>query len=274
MSAAALVLRGLERPATRRPPGVTTGIVAALGTAVAVAPSGPLAAIAVALAVATGLWLSGRAGWPTASAMRALAALWALVVAANAVFLAGRPLSVLGVQLPASHEGLLLGLWTALRLPGLLLLFRAWFLTVEPNALAGAVTRLARRLGAGAEAALAAGLALQLALRSLPVLGREAERLSLQRALRRGWPGPELSPRERARRLRLRWRDLPAVVVPLVLLGLARGERVALALAARHAGAATPSPLAARPAGAGERLALAGSVLALAGAAAARLWIS
>lgn len=268
MSALDLVCAGEAASRVRREATWATLAVATMAAAVAVAPAGAALAAAAAAGVGMAAWLAGGASLAPRAVRRALLSLAALVVVANALFLPGEPLRAGPLVLPGSREGLWLGLWTALRASALVLLFRAWFLAVDAAELAAAVTRWAPP----ESGAVPAGLAVSFARRSLPAFAREARRLGLQRALRRGWPGPGLSARERARRLRLGWPDLPSVVVPLVLLGLRRAEQVSLALAARYAGAAAPTPPEPRPVRAAERLWLVAGALALGGAVAARLW--
>lgn len=212
---------------------------------VAVAPAGAALILASLVAAAAGLMLSrggGNALGPRAATQLLLFASIAFVL--NAVFTPGDNLTVWGRTIPISHEGIRVGGETALRIVALILLFRGLVQSIAPLAVVSAVERALaplRRIGFRGEKL---ALVLMIALHVAPSFAGEARRLSVQRALRRGWPGPAAPLAERRRRLRPRLRDLPAILVPLMGLALRRGEELAWALPARYfgEGARTTAP--------------------------------
>ena len=242
-----------------------TVLVGLLALAMALSPGGPAYGIPFALAAAAGLWLPGWQALPGRSFWTALGVFLLLVFVANALWTPGEPLVWGGWKLPATREGVEFGWQTAARLPAILLLFRGWFVAVDPWEASQWLARGMRSVGFGAARAEEVALSLHLALRAVPAFAGECRRLTLQRALRRGWPGPGAPARERARRLRLGLRDWPSVVVPLVLLALHRAEHVSLALAARFTGSGPATPRLTRPIAPAE-------VLALVGASALCVW--
>jgi energy-coupling factor transporter transmembrane protein EcfT len=264
----------LEPPggARRRHALGATVLVGLLALAMAVSPSGPAYGIPFALAAIAGLWLPGWHALPGRSFWTALGIFLLLVFLANALWTPGQALVWGGWTLPVTHEGVEFGWQTAARLPAILLLFRGWFVAVDPWEASQWLARGLRSMGLSASRAEEVALSLHLALRAVPAFAIECRRLTLQRALRRGWPGPGTPARERARRLRLGLRDWPSVLVPLVLLALQRAEHVSLALAARFAGSGPATPRVVRRLAPGEGLAVAGASVLLVATVLLRWW--
>jgi energy-coupling factor transporter transmembrane protein EcfT len=237
-----------------------------VGLGVALAPAGlPLFLLALGAALA-GIALSRSVGEGLSAPVAANLALFALVAfVLNAVFTSGTPLVVAGRSLPITEEGLRVGGETALRLMALVLLFRGVVRSIVPLEIVGAVERGFRPLGGLGLRSERLAVVLMIAIQVAPSFATEARRLSLQRALRRGWPGPGADPAERKRRLRMRLHHLPAVLVPLVGLALRRAEELAWALPARYFGAQerTPAPATAWAAKEWGAVAMAASFLAL-----------
>ena len=211
-----------------------------LGTAVALAPVGPTLLFCGAGAAASGILLARSAGvsalGPLILGRLLLVALFALII--NAAFTSGTQVRWLGIVWPVSREGLRVGGETAVRMISLILLFRGAVQSLDPMEVVAMVERALtplRRFGVRSERP---AVVVMIALQVAPTFAREARRLTLQRALRRGWPGPSAPASERKRRLRLRIRDLPAVLLPLVQLAMRRAEELAWALPAKSFGAA------------------------------------
>jgi len=247
-------------------------LVSLLALAMAAAPSGPAFWLPYAAAAGIGLWLPGRRALPGRTFWSAMGLFLLVVFLANAAWTPGTPISIGGRTLPVTAEGVAFGWQTAARLPAILLLFRGWFLAVDPWDVSQWLARGLRALAVPAARAEEVALSLHLALRAVPAFAVECRRLSLQRALRRGWPGPGTPPRLRARRLRLGLGDWPSVLIPLVLLALHRAEDVSLALAARFTGVGPPTPRPGRPVARAEALAVSGAAFLLALTVVLRWW--
>lgn len=221
---------------------------ALIALGVALAPAGPGLVLASVLAACAGLVLSRNSGntlGPTAAGRLLLFAAIAFVL--NAIFTPGPGLVLWGRELPLSRDGIRVGGETALRIVAMVLLFRGLVESVAPLAVVAAVERgLApfRRLGLRTEKL---AVVLMIAMQVAPSFATEARRLALQRALRRGWPGPAAPLAERRRRLRMRLRDLPAILVPLMGLALRRAEELAWALPARYFGEGERTPVPVTP---------------------------
>ena len=241
----------------------TTALAAA---AVALAPSGAPLALAATIAALGGLVLAGAGGVPAPSRREwlGLAVLAATGWLLNALFLAGSRAVIGGVTMPWSQAGAREGVFTAIRLVSIVLLFR--------GATRGISARSALDLGARVfgRRARSAGVLLLVALRLAPTLGVEAERLQRQRALRGDSPGPAAPRAERERRLRMGVRDLSQVTLPLFLLTLSRAEELAWALPARYYGLGERTPPEATPWGARDGLAVTAAAALLAWVAWAR----
>jgi energy-coupling factor transporter transmembrane protein EcfT len=215
---------------------------------VALAPAGWGLVIASIVAAGAGVLLSRSSGNTLGrSAAGQLLLFAAMAFVLNALFTPGTGLVFWGRELPLSREGIRVGGETALRILAMVLLFRGLVQSVAPLAVVSAVERsLAplRRLGFRSEKL---AVVLMIALQVAPSFATEARRLSLQRALRRGWPGPAAPLAVRRRRLRTRLRDLPAILVPLMGLALRRAEELAWALPARYFGEGERTPAVATP---------------------------
>lgn len=263
---------GLPGTAVRRHAVGATVLVTLLALAMAAATGGHGFWWPYAAAAAVGLWLPGWRAIPGRTFWTGMGLFLLLVFLANALWTPGTPLLLAGRTLPVTAEGVAFGWQTAARLPAILLLFRGWFLSVDPWEASQWLARALRAAAVPAARAEEVALSLHLALRAVPAFAVECRRLSLQRALRRGWPGPGAPARERARRLRLGLRDWPSVLIPLVLLALHRAEDVSLALAARFTGAGPATPRVGRSLAPAESLAVSGAVLLLAFTVARRWW--
>lgn len=254
----------------RRVPGTGALLAgAALGSlGLALAPLGPALVFAAGACAAAGLWLRGATGHPAgARDLARVAALAAFAWALNAAFTPGPPAEFAGRALPVSAAGVRVGTATAVRLAALLLLFQGVVRAFSPLAALAALDGWLRPWRRPGGWATRLEVVLLVALRLAPGIETEAHRLSRQRALRGPWPGPGAPAAERRRRLALRLRDVPAVLVPLTLLVLRRAEELAWALPARYHGLASRTPPAPAPWGAAEWAALAAGAAVLAGAA-------
>ena len=162
-----------------------------------------------------------RAGW---TRMLLIAA--AIALLANLYLVPGRPLPlpvVLGTH--ASREGLALGIVLALRLSAAALVMRALAALWPGERAAEEITGrlgLLRRFGWPVDQWRAV---LGLALRFVPLIRSEAQRIGALQSLRAGRAARGLG--ERLTRLR-------AALVPTLVAALERAEQVSLALEARH----------------------------------------
>jgi energy-coupling factor transport system permease protein len=199
-------------------------LATAVYTAALLAGRGPWALAACAAFTALGLALARP---PLAALWRGNRALVGLVLITAVIdvlaYPGGTVLWRLG-PLAVGREGLQAGLGTGARL-GLLVLQAALLtLTTAPLELCAGAERCLlplRRLGVPAhELGLMAGLA----LRFLPLLAEEAERIAMAQAAR----GADLQGRGRSRA-----RALVALLVPLLLGVFRRAEQLALAMEAR-----------------------------------------
>lgn len=238
LAAAAETARGLETRAV-----LAAAALAAL--AVSIAPRGPVLAGVAAACVLAGAAAALSAGRRPPRALSLLTAA-AIALVLNAVFTAGAPLVIAGRSWPVSAAGVAVGVDTALRLVALVTLFHGATSAVAPLEAVALLDRAARPLARFGVRHDAPAVLLLVTLRLWPVIEQEGARLVRQRALRAGWPGPGLDARARARRLRLGWRMLAALLVPLTLLVLRRAEQVAAALPARYYGLAPRTPAALR----------------------------
>lgn len=250
--------------ARARPLLETGSLVAAgfaLALAVVLANTTPTLLVTGAAAVAGGLYLLVAAGFP----LRRSDWIRLVVVAGfawllNAVFTAGTPAFAWGQRLPVTAEGARVGAETAIRLVALVVLFQGVVRTASPFEVVRGIERALsplRRLGLRPDGLSVVSM---VALRMAPDLTAEARRLAVQRALRGPWPGPDAPRRERERRLRIRLRDLPRVLVPLVLLALRRAEELAWALPARYYGLGPRTPARTRAWRARDAIAVAASL--------------
>lgn len=244
-AAVAPVVRARARPVLETGSLVAAGL--ALALAVVLASTTPTLLATGAAAVAGGLYLLFAAGFPPRrSDWVRLVVVAGFAWVLNAVFTAGTPAFLWGQRLPVSAAGARVGAETAIRLVALVVLFQGVVRTASPFEVVGGIERALsplRRLGVRPD-----GLSVvtMVALRMAPDLTAEARRLAVQRALRGPWPGPDAPRKERERRLRIRLRDLPGVLVPLVLLALRRAEELAWALPARYYGLGPRTPARAR----------------------------
>jgi energy-coupling factor transporter transmembrane protein EcfT len=249
--------------------GAVLAATALAATAVALAPAGVALVVAALVAVLTGLAMARAARVPAPGRREWLGLLFLAATAwlLNAVFLAG-PRAVLGdLVLPWSVAGARTGVDTAIRLVGIVILFRGATRGVSAREALALSSRLFGRR------ASSPGVLLLVALRLAPTLGVEAQRLQRQRALRGDWPGPAAPRAERERRLRLGVGDLSRVTLPLFLLTLSRAEELAWTLPARYYGLGERTPAEPTPWGARERIAVVATAALLAWAAWAR-WVA
>jgi energy-coupling factor transporter transmembrane protein EcfT len=189
------------------------------------------------------LWSRGAgAGGPSARQWRGWIGLCAFAWILNAVFAPGRQWVAGGRTWPVTVEGIRLGAETALRLLALALLFRGASQAVSSLDALTLYERIARVVPGPRRWAEALGVVLLVGLRLGPGLAEESRRLNAQRALRGDWPGPGAPWAERKKKLSLRLRDLPEVIVPLTLLSLRRADELSWALPARYYGLAPRTP--------------------------------
>jgi energy-coupling factor transport system permease protein len=207
------------RPGDAWAPLLLAGVLAAL-----IASRAELVALSLLLAVVAGWRLGAPAPRPAWMRMVAIGALIAMI--ANALLVRGTALPPrLPFGLNVSREGLAMGAMLALRLiavaMGMRALAAAWPGERAADEVAGRLGPLTR-LGVPVDEWRAV---LGLALRFVPMVRAEGERIARVQALRAG--APARGPLERLTRLR-------AAVVPTLVASLERAEWVSLALEARH----------------------------------------
>ena len=155
---------------------------------------------------------------------RVLAWLLVITIGTNVLLFPGTAVYHLG-PIPITEQGLTIGLSAGVRLGLLVMQSTLVTLTTSPLDLCAGAERLLqpfRRLGVPAhELALMAGLA----LRFIPALAEEAERIARAQAAR----GADL----RGTDLRQRLRAAVAMLIPLLLSVFRRAEQLALAMEAR-----------------------------------------
>ena len=159
---------------------------------------------------------------PRASALRMVGIGMAVAVVLNTLLVAGRPL---GWVQHASVEGLRLGVLLALRLAGAAVAVHGLAAAWPGERAADELARLLAPLERVRVPVREARAVLGLALRFVPLLAGEGERIARIQGLRAG--RPPRGWRERFTRRR-------AVVIPVMVNALERAERVSLALEARH----------------------------------------
>ena len=162
------------------------------------------------------------ARWPRASALRLVGIGMTVAVVLNTLLVPGQPLG----RVPhASAEGLRLGVLLGLRLAGAAVAVHGLAAAWPGERAADELARLLAPLERVRVPVREARAVLGLALRFVPLLAGEGERIARIQGLRAG--RPPRGWRERFTRRR-------AVVIPVMVNALERAERVSLALEARH----------------------------------------
>lgn len=235
-------------------------LAAAVAVFLSPAPWALLAWLSLALASLRAAGVRARAA---ARSLRALLVLFVLVILANVISLDGSADIMLAAPFGISVAGAMRAGLAMARIIVLACLALAVGASTTPTELADAFVRLMAPLGRAGVPVGDIGLALSMALRLIPLVSREAERIQRAQAARGvSFAGGALG----------RVRAWGTVITPLVVGLFRRADRIAESMDARgfepHAHRARPRPLTAR-----DRLALIGGLCTMAAiVVASHLW--